>query len=40
MVRWSETNRPACAEEELLCGYRARFGSLPLYNPVGEQWHR
>jgi hypothetical protein len=34
-VRWAETSRPACAEEELLHEYRARFGILPLYNRNG-----
>jgi hypothetical protein len=32
VVRWAETHRPACAEEELLRAYRDQFGSLPLYN--------
>ena len=32
VVRWAETGRPRCAEEELLCAYRDRFGNLPLYN--------
>jgi hypothetical protein len=32
LVRWAETCRPMCAEEELLRAYRDRFGNLPLYN--------
>ena len=32
VVRWAETYRPACAEEELLRAYRARFANLPDYN--------
>jgi hypothetical protein len=31
VVRWAETDRPACAEEELHRRYRARFGRLPTY---------
>lgn len=32
VVRWAETHRPACAEEQLLRAYRARAGNLPPYN--------
>lgn len=35
-IRWAETRRPACAEEELLHMYRASSGNLPPYNRIGR----